>query len=78
MLKWKIKQVVLPATRSEDSGAKPTAAQMAENGYSFDLYIWSALSASVNDMTRCGPRFPLQWPIIAYMCKKINNSELDK
>ena len=34
-LKWQIKQVVLPATRSEDPGAKHTAAQLAEYGYNF-------------------------------------------
>ena len=64
-------------TRSEDPGANPTAAQLAENGYSFDLYIQLTLFASGNDMTRCVPHFSLQWPIIDYMCKN-KTSKLDK
>lgn len=55
------------ATRSEDPGAKPTAAHLAEMDAIFDLHVWRDVS----------PAIYLQWPIIGYMCKK-KTSKPDK
>ena len=70
MLKLKIKQVVLPATRDEDPGGKPTAAQLAETVAILICTFGQRYLLVQMTWRDVSPAIYLQWFMLDYMCEK--------